>query len=459
MKGTIRLAGITTLFWASVVLGADPPPPVAPVAPPAPVTPPAPVALPAPVTPPAPVAPPVPVAPAPPAAQPPPVYVPPTTVPGTTPFNGWEFGATGETIFEHTRAGLRDPHFGMRLYYAEPVPGTLSPISGPYTPASDAAAAKVPGNHLFWDVAFGERMPVATYFDVNPKHPRYARGLQLNLEAGVFMLLDFNSQSAGVIDADYRIGTSVDFRPPAPFWEHLSLSVGFFHESTHLGDEYVLSAATIQGSGPPAANAQLNYRANPSYEAVPVTLSVDVPFGESHLSARGYGGVEKYFDSELPNAMFPSVWKLGAELRWTTVDGANTARYAPPGASLTDQIKANVLRRSTGVHRDQITAVQADKTRNRRGAFAFEAAYELLARRRYEHVGVEPAGPATFMAATGYWYVQHAMVMALYNLDTQRSSSNAVGFSVDWIDGRSPFGQLTEYTTLRAFAIGLQYYW
>ena len=37
--------------------------------------------------------------------------------------------------------------------------------------------------------------------------------------------------------------------------------------------------------------------------------------------------------------------------------------------------------------------------------------------------------------------------------------ANAVGFSVDWIDGRSPFGQLTEYTKLRTFAIGIEYYW
>jgi hypothetical protein len=49
--------------------------------------------------------------------------------------------------------------------------------------------------------------------------------------------------------------------------------------------------------------------------------------------------------------------------------------------------------------------------------------------------------------------------LVLYNLDTARSSSNAVGLSFDWIDGRSPFGQLTEYTTLRTFAMGFEYYW
>jgi hypothetical protein len=442
------MVGIAAALWTTAAWGADQPPP-APAAPA-----PADAATAAAATPPAPAA-----AATTQAAGHATDYVAPGAPPGAEPFHGWELGGTGETIFEHTRAGLRDPHFGMRLYYAEPVPGTLSPIDGPYTPGSDAAAAGVPGNHLFWDVSFGERLPVATWFDVNPKHARFARGLAFNLEAAVFMLLDFGSQSKGVIDTDYRLGVSVDFRPPAYVLEHLSLSIGFFHESTHLGDEYVLSAATIQGNAAPMTNAELNYRANPSYQSLPITLSADVPFGKSHLSARGYGGVEAYFGSALPNGAFPSLWKLGAELRWTTVDGANAARKASPDASLTDKIKASVLRRSTGVHRDQVMAVKADRARKRRGAFAFEAAYELLAKRRYEHVGIEPAGPATFVSASGYWYVQHAMVMALYNLDTERSSSNSVGLSVDWIDGRSPFGQLTEYTKLRTFSIGIQYYW
>ena len=224
-----------------------------------------------------------------------PEIVPPGSSPSTENFLGWELGATGETVFEHTRAGLRDPHFGMRVYRDNPVPGTLSPVSDPNAPGSDAVAAQAGGKHLFWDVAFGERLPVVTWYDVNPQHARYARGAQINLEAGVFMLLDFDSQSSGVIDTDFRLGLSADFRPPLPIWEHLSISVGFFHESAHLGDEYVLSAATIQGRAAPTANSTLPYRANPSYEALPVTASVDIPFGNSHFSARVYGGASAYF--------------------------------------------------------------------------------------------------------------------------------------------------------------------
>ena len=384
--------------------------------------------------------------------------VPAGAPPAPQSFSDSAWGATGETIFEHTRAGLRDPHFGMRFYRDNPVPGTLHDVANPTAAGSDMRAGAPDGAHRFWDVSFGERMPVFTWYDINPERARYARGLQVNIDAAAFMLLDFDSQSLGVIDTDFRIGGSLDFRPWWDGWEHLSLSIGFFHESTHLGDEYVLSAATIQGNAPPAANALLPYRANPSYEALPVTLSFDYPFAANHLSVRAYAGGSAYFDSELPNEVYPSEWRAGAELRWTSQDneGANTS--AGPDAGLVDNIAATLKRRSTGVPRDQMVAVHADHARKRRGAFGLEAAYELLGKRQYDHTGPNPR-TATFTTGTGFWYVQHAMLMLLYNLDTSRSSSNALGLSFDWLRGRSPFGQLTEYTRVDAFGVGLQYYW
>lgn len=393
-----------------------------------------------------------------PAAPEVPAVVPPGSPPTDTSFSGAEWGATGETVFEHTRAGLRDPHFGMRLYRADPVPGTLHDVPNAGAPGSDARAAAPDGQHLFWDVAFGERMPIFTYYDVNPRRARYARGVQFNLDAGAFMLLDFSSQSAGVIDTDFRIGGSVDFRPWWDGFEHLALSVGFFHESTHLGDEYVLSAATIQAHAAPAANSRLPYRANPSYQALPAVLSLDYAFDDGRLSLRAYGGVAAYFGSELPNGRFPSEWRVGGELRWTSYDGQHVNAAPPEDGTILNRAAANILRRSTGARPDQVTAIRADRSRRRRGAFGFEVAYELLASRQYHHVGPEP-GPATFVPGAGFWQLQHAMLMGLYNLDTERLSSNSVGLSLDWIDGRSPFGQLVEYTHVRTFAMGLQYYW
>ncbi len=388
--------------------------------------------------------------------------VDPDAPPAPRPFWAHAFGSTGETIFEHTRASLRDPHFGMRVFCDTAVPGTLHDIPNPTAAGADALAGAPDHNHLFWDVAFGERLPVFTYFNVNPKRSRYARGIQVNLEAAAFMLLDFSSQSWGVIDTDYRLGASFDIRPWWDGWEHLSLSIGGYHESTHLGDEYVLSAATIQADAPPAANALLPYRANPSYEALPITLSFDHPFDDSHFSVRAYGGATAYFWSELPNGTFPSgsfpsEWRVGAELRWTAQGGDQDASEASDGTWF-DRLTTKLKQHSTGAHAEEVTKVPANKSRQRRGAFGVEAAYELLAKRQYHHVGPEP-GPATFVAGSGFWTIQHAMLIGLYNLDTDRSSSNAVGFSLDWIRGRSPFGQLTEYTHVDTIAGGFEYYW
>ena len=189
---------------------------------------------------------------------------------------------------------------------------------------------------------------------------------------------------------------------------------------------------------------------------MPVTLSFDYPLVDTHLSVRAYGGASAYFDSALPNEIYPSEWRTGAELRWTTEEGQSTE--ASPDGGVIDNIAATLKRRSTGVRRDQVVAVRADRARRRRGAFGVEAAYELLGKRQYDRSGPNPRA-ATFVAGSGYWYVQHAMLMLLYNLDTVRSSSNALGLSVDWIRGRSPFGQLTEYTPVEAIAVGMQYYW
>ena len=314
-------------------------------------------------------------------------------------------------MFEHTRAGLRDPHFGMRLYRDDAVPGTLHDVSNPDAPGSDARASAPDGKHTFWDVAFGERMPIFTWYNVNPQRSRYARGVQVNLDAGAFMLLDFDSQSSGVIDTDFRLGGSVDLRPWWDGWEHLSLSAGFFHESTHLGDEYVLSAATIQGqTTAPAANPALPYRANPSYQALPVTVSVDLPLGVTSLSGRLYGGASAYFGSALPNGAFPSEWRAGAELRWTTVDGSNANVHAPKGP----RCPRAQSPACAGVPRAFIPAkVPTKLPRTTRAGIAGAEGRSpprprSVAKKGKYHLVAE-LGPATLAATTSWWPLHHPL--------------------------------------------------
>jgi hypothetical protein len=381
---------------------------------------------------------------------------------------GFAFGGTGETVFEHTRAALRDPHFGMRFYFAPKVPGTLSTISSTAATGSNAnmLAAAPDHDHLFWDVAFGERAPVLGWYDVHPTRSlRHARGFQLNLDAAAFLLLDFDAQSSAVINTDYRLGLSGDLRPWREGWDRISLSTGLYHQSTHLGDEYVLSANTIQGNQAPTANPFLPYRANPSYLALPATVSFDLaPDSHPEWSARVYLGGTVYFDSGVPEATHPD-GRVGAELRYGQPEWADDAA-APPAPATTnvgkflDAAKRYGLGHATlsGESTPPAPAPAARGRVLRRGARSYVLAYEALIQREFFHVAAD-VGEPVFVTGAGHWVTQHVMAMLVFNLDTHRSTSNALAVSLEYIDGRNQAGQLTEYDTIRTVATALSYYW
>lgn len=377
----------------------------------------------------------------------------------------WRFGGTGETVFEHTRASLRDPHFGMRVYLSDKVPGTLSPIDNPSSPDADARAAADTRPHIFWDVAFGERAPVLGWYDVHPtRSVRHARGFQLNIDAAAFLLLDFRAQSDAVINTDYRIGLSADLRPWSDGWDRLSFSVGAFHQSTHLGDEYVLSARTIQDTGPPAVNPYLPFRGNPSYLAFPLTVSFDlVPDTLPQYSARLYAGGAVYAESGIPEETHPDL-RGGIELRYGYPERADGG-YAPPADSggvgqFLERAKHFGLGASSSAAEKPIAPVAGPRGRTlRRGASAYMIAYELLAQRRFGLAPNAPPGTPIFASQDGYWLTHHVMAIWLWNLDTERSTSNALAFALEYIDGRNQHGQLIVYDSMRTVAASISYYW
>jgi hypothetical protein len=378
--------------------------------------------------------------------------------------SGWAFGGTGETVFEHMYASLRDPHFGMRFYYDTKVPGTLSPVSHPETADADARAAAAGGRHLFWDVAFGERAPLVGWYDVHPtRSVRHARGVQLNLNAAAFLLLDFNAQSKAVLDTDYMLGGSLDVRPWIDGLDRLSLSLGFYHQSTHLGDEYVLSANTIQGGAPPKANPFLPYRANPSYYAFPATLSLDIGSSDApSISARVYGGGALYTNSGVPAATHPDA-RGGIELRFGAPRPTDNLEPGPSPAAPASPFLSGAPQFGMGHGAlgggGASSAARGTHGRTlRRGARSYLLAYEALVQRQFAHDPAAPGQPV-FVVGNSYWVTHHAVAMLVFNLDTLRSTSNALALSIEYLDGRNQHGQLTEYDKVRSGAVGLSYYW
>jgi hypothetical protein len=382
---------------------------------------------------------------------------------------GLAFGGTGETVFEHTVASLRDPHFGVRFYVESKVPGTLSSVSDPASPDADARAAAKGGHHVFMDAAFGERAPLVGWYDVHPtRSVRHARGVQLNAEAAAYLLLDFDAQSQAVIDTDYRIGLALDVRPWLNGLDRLSLSVGAYHQSSHLGDEYVLSAHTIQAGLPPEINPFLPYRANPSYYAFPITLSIDLgPADWPQYAMRLYGGATLYTDSQIPQATHPDE-RVGLELRFgppapTGVpEPASTGAAAPASGGAQWPLLSGAREFGIGAGALGTAGLAAARGTHgrklRRGARTWMLAYEALLQRQYFHDPAAPGRPV-FILGSGHWLTHHAMAILLFNLDTLRSTSNALAISIEFIDGRNQRGQLIEYDTIRTGALAVSYYW
>ena len=85
-------------------------------------------------------------------------------------------------------------------------------------------------------------------------------------------------------------------------------------------------------------------------------------------------------------------------------------------------------------------------------------AYELLAQHQYTHDPAAPGQPV-FLTESGFWLTHHAMAMLIFNLDTLRSTSNALAVSLEYINGRNEHGQLIEYDQLRVAAASVSYYW
>ena len=133
-------------------------------------------------------------------------------------------------------------------------------------------------------VGIGDRFNISRW---NAQHA--GNGVQIGLEGAVFSQFDLNSQSQDLLNADYVLGLPITWR-----WRGLSGRLRPYHQSSHLGDEFVLRSRIP--------------RENFSFEAGEGILSFDA--GPLRL----YGGGEYLFHS-LPRKLASWVVHGGMELR------------------------------------------------------------------------------------------------------------------------------------------------
>lgn len=116
-----------------------------------------------------------------------------------------------------------------------------------------------------------------------------SEGLQLSLDGALFAQFNMNSPSHDLLNADYTVGIPVTYRRGG-----FSLRFRLYHQSSHLGDEFLLRYHPT--------------RVNLSFESFQLILS-----GESR-HWRVYGGGEYYVD-QYPHDLRPGGLQGGVEYR------------------------------------------------------------------------------------------------------------------------------------------------
>jgi hypothetical protein len=120
--------------------------------------------------------------------------------------------------------------------------------------------------------------------------PRPGEGVQLDLTGSIFAQFDLGAPSNDLINADYIVGLPLSIRRGG-----FSARVKLYHQSSHLGDEYLLRDQEIQ-------------RENLSFESAELLVSQE--FG----AFRAYAGGEQLF-SRQPKTLASQLVHGGLELR------------------------------------------------------------------------------------------------------------------------------------------------
>jgi uncharacterized protein DUF1207 len=173
--------------------------------------------------------------------------------------------------------------------------------------------------------------------------PEPGEGVQLDIIGSIFAQFDLGTESNDLINADYIIGVPLTFRRGG-----FSTRIRLYHQSSHLGDEYLLRAEDIQ-------------RENLSFESVELLLSQEIG------PLRAYVGGERIFRRE-PDTLATKLFHAGVELRTgragpaQLVGGADlkTTERNDWSLAISGRVGVEVVRRAPGGHPGRLVALMLE---------------------------------------------------------------------------------------------------
>lgn len=188
--------------------------------------------------------------------------------------------------------------------------------------------------------------------------PTLGEGFQLSLTGSVYSQFDLDTRSYDLINADYTVGLPITYRHGP-----VSTRVRVYHQSSHLGDEFLLRGGTVA-------------RENFAFQSIDAILSFDLG------PMRAYGGGEYVFGASL-RQLETRLAHGGVELR------------QPLGSDLTPLL--NRVRLVGGVDAKLVEELEWATAWSARAGFEFgRAAGEEHRRRRWSLLGEFYDGPSPY---------------------------------------------------------------
>jgi hypothetical protein len=174
-----------------------------------------------------------------------------------------------------------------------------------------------------WQVSLGRELPIVAFATEALNQGRVGRGhfgFALCTPVGFHMIEDFKDPSNPIVDTDYRFGFTT--KTQYGLSDEMQLGIRFVpwaHESTHLGDEYVLVAAK---------NPDFE-RINVSYEYWEVGVSVENEDWTLRVGGLKPWGADGYYSDHLLGSDITTLTastknfelSLGAEYRFPVWKG------------------------------------------------------------------------------------------------------------------------------------------